>query len=269
MLFSALPSRDSLAMFASRNQTTQKSSTDNPVKNSSTLPQLTAALLFSRHYKDLLFGLFVIFPVVILALISILHTVTITIYFGGPFLLQLVLPTIAAVLAVSLIVQKNAIYSLLSLMGVFLTTAGIYFSVGASYFALVFLLIGQGAVAILFLYAVILLPLSALQTSVERAKDGSQLAAIAVGLLALGHLLRSLGASFTSFFSSNQSLLTRAEPTSAEGLRYFVQTSTNDILAFTNLYTESSALFGLITLILLSALLGAIILATSTAVEEK
>lgn len=70
---------------------------------------------------------------------------------------------IASIAAISVIVQKNAINSLLSLMCVFVVIAIMYVTVGATYFALVFLLISQGAVAILFLYAVILLPLRAVR----------------------------------------------------------------------------------------------------------
>jgi len=222
----------------------------------------------SRHTKDIFFGLFIVAPLLVVGLIALLHTVTLAIYYGGPFVLQLLLPVIAVVLSISLIVQKNAIHSLLCLMGVFLATAGIYFSIGASYFALVFLLIGQGAVAILFLYAVILLPLRALKNPVERLKDSKQVFAVTVGVAALAHLVIELSASFTQFFERNQVLLARIEPTTSEVVRQYANVSANDILAFKSLYLENSALFMLITLILLAAMLGAIILATTSSNER-
>lgn len=90
-------------------------------------------------------------------------------------LVHLVLPLTACILAVRISGQRHAIHSLLHLMGLFLVTATIYFVNGAEYFALVFSLIGQGAVAILFLYAVILLPLRAAQASyLELFKHESQ-----------------------------------------------------------------------------------------------
>ena len=48
----------------------------------------------------------------------------------------------------------------------------------------------------------------------------------------------------------------------------YVQFVANDILAFVTLYSEASVLFFLITAILLTARLGSIILATSSAAPE-
>lgn len=212
----------------------------------------------------MLLGFAVVVPLLFVGLVAMLHTLTVAITYGGPFMLRLFFPTVAVVLAISIITQRNAIHSLLSLMGVFLVTAGIYFSINASYFALVFILIGQGAVAILFLYAVILLPLRALQNAIKYYKDRKQVTEVTTGILGLFGLTFLLSFAFAVFFEHNQGLLARIESTSVEAFRYFVGLSLNDVLAFVDLYTKGSSLFMLVTLILLSAMLGAIILATTS-----
>lgn len=55
----------------------------------------------------------------------------------------------------------------------------------------------------------------------------------------------------------------------AERIRYYVNYEANDIMAFSSLYTKQTALFLLITVILLTAMIGAIILATKVAPHKK
>ena len=109
---------------------------------------------------------------------------------------DLLLPVGACILAVQVILQAHAIHALLCLMGVFLCTTGRYFASGAEYFALVFVLIGQGAVSVLFLFSVILIPLRALRNNLESIKHVTQTIAISVGLFGFVILLYSLGKTF-------------------------------------------------------------------------
>lgn len=59
------------------------------------------------------------------------------------------------------------------------------------------------------------------------------------------------------------------ENTSTVAVRFQLQNTDNDILAFAQLYTEASALFYLVTVILLVAMLGSIVLATTSSVEDQ
>lgn len=219
-------------------------------------------LTFRDVNKDLL----ILIPVAVLGLVGLIaasHTLHLAIYFGGTFFSVLLLPLVACIAAINVIVQKNAINSLLSLMSVFITSAAIYLIAGAGYFALVFLLIGQGAVAILFLYAVILLPLRAVQSNETTLTHNSQVFAVIVGIAGFVYLITELHASFTHFLRSNLLALKALEGTSSDALRRFVNEEANDILSFVSLYGDKTALFLLITGILLSAMIGAIVLATT------
>lgn len=214
--------------------------------------------MFSNFRKDVLV-LALIVLVLGVALIAIAHTLQVAIFFGSILLAQLLLPLIACVAAVSVIVQKNAINSLLSLMGLFIASAAMYLIAGAGYFALVFLLIGQGAVAILFLYAVILLPLRAVQSNESFLKHNSQVAALVTGIAGFVIMITELYSAFSDFF--NQQVTSSV---SSESLRHYVNEEANDIFAFASLYSDKTALFLLITAVLLSAMIGSIVLATST-----
>jgi len=69
------------------------------------------------------------------------------------------LPTIALISAVSVIVVKQPVYSLLCLIVVFISAALLYILAGAEFLGFLFLIVYVGAIAILFLFVVMLLQL--------------------------------------------------------------------------------------------------------------
>ena len=213
--------------------------------------------------KDIVFLLLGVLPALLIICVAVLHTLSVLIFFGGAAVFKLVLPLVIIALVISLIVQRQAMHSLLSLMGIFLSMAGVYFSQGAAYFGGVSLIVSQGAVSILFLYALILLPLRALLGSANNIKTASQLIAAVIGAIGFVHILNDLHKAFDLFFKRNELFMSSLEKTTSSALREAVLEQ-NDILAFNELFTTASALFILLTLILLSAMLGSIILATST-----
>lgn len=202
-----------------------------------------------------------------LTLVFLSNVVSYAIPATSILLTQLVFPLTASFLAVLVFFCKNAIHSLLSLMGVFLSTAAIYITNGAEYFALVFLLIGQGAVAILFLYAVILLPLREQKsaTSVRPHRLGKTIFELFFAISAASELEDA----FQKQFGVNNNMLQSLEYSTSNAVRQYVQGPANDILSFVGLYENNSVLFILITGILLVAMLGAIVLATASSEDDN
>lgn len=126
----------------------------------------------------------------------------------------------------------------------------------------------MGAVAVLFLFVIMLLNVRAL------------LAATAVGLYspalllrdietALGLLLLSLNAHTTLIQLLVDISLYLLSASTVSALVYYVNYGAADVMAFATLYSDQGALFLLITAILLIAMLGAIVLATATLDEEE
>jgi hypothetical protein len=77
-------------------------------------------------------------------------------------------------------------------------------------------------------------------------------------------LYATLSASFEAIFLEDPFLLRLIEPNLIENLERYVDYQAEDVFAFSSLYREESALFILITVLLLTSMLGAIVLATST-----
>ena len=67
------------------------------------------------------------------------------------------LSALALLSAVSLVFQKNAVYSALSLIVVFFSIAGLYLLQGAYYLAVLEILVYAGAIMVLFLFVVMVL----------------------------------------------------------------------------------------------------------------
>lgn len=155
-------------------------------------------------------------------------------------------------------------HSLLSLLGVFFSTVLMYLIAGIAFVGLVFLIVYVGAVAVLFLFVIMLLNVKSLTSEDELIRHLSQVAAIlgAVLLLQQTHryTISSLNRSMADGFLRDAAV----EPTTGETVFFQVRFLATDINALTGLYTTHAILFLVTTGILLAALLGAIILATVT-----
>lgn len=155
-------------------------------------------------------------------------------------------------------------HALLSLLGVFFATVLMYLTAGIVFVGLVFLIVYVGAVAVLFLFVIMLLNVKSLTSADQLIQHASQVAAIAgtVALIAYLHanVISALDRSLSDGFLRDAMV----ESTTGEAVLFYVRFQAMDINALTGLYTSHAVLFLVITSILLAALLGAIILATVT-----
>ena len=61
------------------------------------------------------------------------------------------------ILAIATILSRNAVYSILALMGVFICGSALMILVGAEFLGLVYLMVYVGALAVLFLFVIMML----------------------------------------------------------------------------------------------------------------
>src|SRR5680860_253624 len=98
-----------------------------------------------------------VIPTAFILFVSIAHTTTYAVYLFDTILLNIVLPSVVIICVMLVPVLRHPVHALLALLGAFVTMAGIFLSVGAEYIALVFMVVFVGALAILFLFVVMLL----------------------------------------------------------------------------------------------------------------
>lgn len=198
--------------------------------------------------------------------VGLAHFLAYTASVSGAPLFTLVVPIAAVVCAALVPALSNPVHALLCLLGLFAATALIYLSLGAEYLGLVFSLVYLGAVAILFLYVIMLLNVKDIM-SAQRAsffRGYRYLFSGCVGLLLFAQLTARVQKGFQAeLLFSPEKVGVYISP--LEELTFRLQT---DILGLNTLYGVNWPLFALITLILLIAMLGAIVLATGS-VEES
>jgi NADH:ubiquinone oxidoreductase subunit 6 (subunit J) len=133
---------------------------------------------------------------------------------------------------------------------------------GAEYLAFVFTIVYVGAVSILFLFVIMLINIRNVAAPYSLLPAARKLLmVVTLGLTAL--LVIRFSQTLDAFLFTSDCLQFVIEPTTAETLINYVTTQFLDILVFSErLYTDFSYLFFLIALLLLTAMLGAIILAT-------
>jgi len=155
-------------------------------------------------------------------------------------------------------------HSLLYLLAVFFATVLTYFAGGSEFVGFVFLIVYVGAVAILFLFVIMLFSVKSLTEHAPALfRHGSQVLGLtsAAALFYATYaqifpaLVRALAAAYDAFAS--------VERHTVEAILLCVRFSM-DIKSLFDLYDPHGILFLIVTNILLSALLGAIILATAT-----
>lgn len=79
---------------------------------------------------------------------------------------SIILPTILIVLASSIVLFKNPVYSLLSLTTVFLVMGGLLIGHAVEFFSIIFLIVYVGAISILFLFVIMMFNLKKLADAV-------------------------------------------------------------------------------------------------------
>lgn len=139
--------------------------------------------IFHEVLPELLAFVTMVVPVLALVGIGLLHSGLYLIVAGSAIFTALIVPIMMLILAVCVILFKNPVHSLLSLIGVFINAFVMYVALKAQYLAYVFLIVYVGAVAILFLFVVMLLNVKALHSRVVLITSASQVVALLVGTL--------------------------------------------------------------------------------------
>lgn len=176
----------------------------------------------------------------------------------------MVLPLGAGIFAAAVSAFRNPMHSLLSLLGVFFCTALLYLVAGIAFVGVVFLIVYVGAVAVLFLFVIMLLNVKSLTSDEPLVRHMSQILAIVGVSFLLLQLHFVLTGSLEHAFAIGFLREIILEPTTSEAVIFFVRFQAMDINGLTGLYTTHGILLMVTTAILLVALLGAIILATVT-----
>jgi NADH:ubiquinone oxidoreductase subunit 6 (subunit J) len=155
-------------------------------------------------------------------------------------------------------------HALLALLGVFFSTVVMYLIAGIAFVGLVFLIVYVGAVAVLFLFVIMLLNVKSLTSEERLIQHPTQVAAILATIVLLQQLHARVMSAVDSSISDNFLRDASVEPTTGSAVFRYVRFQAMDINTLTSLYTLHSILLLVTTGILLAALLGAIILATVT-----
>ncbi len=144
------------------------------------------------------------------------------------------------------VISRNPVHSVLWLILAFLSSAGLFVLLGAEFVAMLLIIVYVGAVAVLFLFVVMMLDIDFAELKAEMAKYMPL--ALLIGLV----LLMQFTMAFGVWEASEQ----------AEGLRdAVVPTDTHNTAALgLLLYDKYFLIFQLAGLILLVAMIGAIVL---------
>lgn len=144
------------------------------------------------------------------------------------------------------VISRNPVHSVLWLILSFLSAAGLFVLLGAEFVAMLLIIVYVGAVAVLFLFVVMMLDVDFAELKAEMAKYMPL--ALLIGLVILMQFVMAFGA-----WDAN---------VAAEGLRTQVTNAdvTNTAALGLILYDDYFLLFQLSGLILLVAMIGAIVL---------
>ena len=172
------------------------------------------------------------------------------------------------ILSLLVVILPNPIYALICLILVFFNTALFLLSLNVNFLAMIYLIIYIGAIAILFLFVIMMFDLRELQQQTNKINDYSFLSiSFSFCFLTLYKFYALLLDQIITLVEYDKYFNDFAK-IKLESLRYFLTYQHTDSLLFgTLLYNYYSYLFLVSALILLSSMLGSIILALSTSEE--
>jgi NADH:ubiquinone oxidoreductase subunit 6 (subunit J) len=187
------------------------------------------------------------------------------------FTLYIGVATTALGLATGVIVVKSPINALFCLIGVFISSILLLLSIRVEFLSMILLIVYIGAIAILFLFVIMLLNLKDPQTANFSWNPKVVFLTTLIASFSLkgyNFLINGIyvnvyynNAAFTGLIGTGQQALNQAD--------YYIRYGLNDITLFSDLlYTSHAFLFLLSSLVLLAAMIGAIVLAMST-IEGK
>jgi len=175
------------------------------------------------------------------------------------------LPTLIIFLSILVIVSTNPVYSLISLILVFFNTALFLLSIDVNFLAMIYLIIYIGAIAILFLFVIMMFNLRELKQQSTKINDYSFLSISFSFYLLILWKYYSLVLDYIISYIEYDKYFNDFTKIKLNSIEYYLTYMHADILLFgTLLYEYYSFLFMLAALILLTSMLGSIILALST-----
>ena len=179
----------------------------------------------------------------------------------GTFLL----PTVILVLSVLVITLSNPVYALVCLILVFFSTALFLLSINVNFLALIYLIIYIGAIAILFLFVIMMFNLRELEKQSTEINDYSFVSISFWFYFLILSKFYSLLLDYIWTYIEYDSYFNEYVLWKKHNLTYYLTYQYVDTLLFgTLLYTYYCYIFLIAALILLTAMLGSIILALST-----
>jgi NADH-quinone oxidoreductase subunit J len=163
-----------------------------------------------------------------------------------------VLSTIVVLSALFVIAARNPVHSVLWLILAFFTSAGLLILIGAEFLAMLLVVVYVGAVAVLFLFVVMMLDINFVEL-----KQGFQNYLVMGGIVAVA-LLAEIGIVVSAVSARPKAVFDASPgaPSNAEALG-------------TVLYTDNLLLFQLAGIVLLVAMIGAIVLTLRTRADVK
>lgn len=184
----------------------------------------------------------------------------------GTFLL----PTTILVLSVLVITLSNPVYALVCLILVFFSTALFLLSIHVNFLALIYLIIYIGAIAILFLFVIMMFNLRELEKQSTEINDYSFVSISFWFYFLVLSKFYSLLLDYIWTYIEYDSYFNEYVLSKKQNLTYYLTYEYVDSLLFgTLLYTYYCYIFLVAALILLTAMLGSIILALSTTEKTK
>lgn len=164
----------------------------------------------------------------------------------------IVLAVISAILALTMLFARNAITSALCLLGVLISTAGIYGLIGEHLVATIQLVVYAGAIMVLFIFSIMLLNLNNDETDFKN-KPGIFYGAIVLGMSVFGFIIYGLNEHFMNHRNDVPAGQFTSETVHQLG-------GNSKVLAHA-LFTQYYVSFEVISLALLVAVVGAVVLA--------
>ena len=190
------------------------------------------------------------------------------VFFLWQFLGTYVLPTTILILSLFVVILPNPVYALICLILVFFSAAVFLLSINVNFLAMIYLIIYIGAIAILFLFVIMMFDLRELQKQSNKINDYSFLSISFSFCFLVLYKFYGLLLDHMATFVDYDKYFNDFAKIKFESLRYFLTYQHTDTLLFgTLLYDYYSYLFLISALILLTSMLGSIILALSTTEE--
>jgi NADH:ubiquinone oxidoreductase subunit 6 (subunit J) len=181
-----------------------------------------------------------------------------------------ILPTTILVLSVLVITLSNPVYALVCLILVFFSTALFLLSIHVNFLALIYLIIYIGAIAILFLFVIMMFNLRELEKQSTEINDYSFVSISFWFYFLVLSKFYSLLIDYIWTYIEYDSYFNEYLLLKKHSLTYYLTYEYVDSLLFgTLLYTYYCYIFLVAALILLTAMLGSIILALSTTEKTK